>query len=231
MSLEERPCRRGGGADVVSPPSAQPARWLVAAASLAAVLAALNAPAAGAEPSDADWPCIQRLVPALAASQMWAGPPAEGGEEGSSPNGELAQLADRLASRAMPDDEAQTAIDAFADGLAPDERNDQLARLFHDVLQQINQERSQIIAGIKRYTRKQQHLAEKISQDSQRLAGLQPGTTPDAQTQELLEARQWDLRVFEDRQRILTHICEQPVLLEQRAFSLSRAMQARLEPN
>jgi hypothetical protein len=231
MSLEERPCRRGGGADVVSPPSAQPARWLVVAASLAAVLAALSAPAAGAEPSDADWPCIQRLVPALAASQMWAGPPAEGGEEGSSPNGELAQLADRLASRSMPDDEAQAAIDAFANGLAPDERNDQLARLFHDVLQQINQERSQIIAGIKRYTRKQQHLAEKISQDSQRLAGLQPGTTPDAQTQELLEARQWDLRVFEDRQRILTHICEQPVLLEQRAFSLSRAMQARLEPN
>jgi hypothetical protein len=226
MSLEERPCWMVGHADVISGRSAQQARSLLVAASLAAVL---SAPAAAAEPADADWPCIQRLVPQLAASQMWAGPPPEGGENPSSPDGEM--LAHRLASRSMPDDEAQAAIDAFAEGLAPGERNAGLAHLFHDVLQQINQERSQIIAGIKRYTRKQQHLAEKIAQDSRKLANLQPGTTPDAPTQELLEARQWDLRVFEDRQRILTHICEQPVLLEQRAFSLSRAMQARLEPN
>jgi hypothetical protein len=226
MSLEERPCWMVGHADVISGRSAQQARSLLVAASLAAVL---SAPAAAAEPADADWPCIQRLVPQLAASQMWAGPPPEGGENPSSPDGEM--LAHRLASRSMPDDEAQAAIDAFAEGLAPGERNAGLAHLFHDVLQQINQERSQIIAGIKRYTRKQQHLAEKIAQDSRKLANLQPGTTPDAPTQELLEERQWDLRVFEDRQRILTHICEQPVLLEQRAFSLSRAMQARLEPN
>jgi hypothetical protein len=226
MSLEERSCPMRGRVDVISRRSAQQARSLLVAASLAAVL---SAPAAAAEPADADWPCIQRLVPQLAASQMWAGPPPEGGENPSSPDGEM--LAHRLASRSMPDDEAQAAIDAFAEGLAPGERNAGLAHLFHDVLQQINQERSQIIAGIKRYTRKQQHLAEKIAQDSRKLANLQPGTTPDAPTQELLEARQWDLRVFEDRQRILTHICEQPVLLEQRAFSLSRAMQARLEPN
>jgi hypothetical protein len=228
MSLSQSPCRRGGHADAVSPPRA---RSLLIAASLAAVLAALSTPAAAAEPSDADWPCIQRLVPELAASQMWAGPPAEGREGSAGGEGEVAELAHRLAQRSMSDAEAKAAIDAFADGLAPEQRNDQLALLFHDVLQQINQERSQVIAGIKRYTRKQQHLAAKISQDSQQLADLQPGTTPDAQTQELLEARQWDLRVFQDRQRILTHICEQPVLLEQRAFSLSRAMQARLEPN
>ena len=232
MSLEERPCPMGGHADAISRPSAQQARSLIIAAGLLALAAVLSAaPAAAAEPSDADWPCIQRLVPQLAASQMWAGPSAEDGDDVSNPDGDVAQLAHRLASRSMPDDQAQAVIDAFADGLTPEERNDQLAHLFHDVLQQINQERSQVIAGIKRYTRKQQHLAAKISQDSQQLADLQPGTTPDAQTQELLEARQWDLRVFQDRQRILTHICEQPVLLEQRAFSLSRAMQARLEPN
>ena len=45
-----------------------------------------------------------------------------------------------------------------------------------------------------------------------------------------MEARQWDLRVFEDRQRVLRQICEQPVRLEQRAFALSRALQAELEP-
>jgi hypothetical protein len=212
-------------ATVAARPFALRRRSLVVAAVLAALAAA---PVAAAEPSDEDWPCIQRLVPELAVSQMWAGPSPEGGEDPAF-EGETAELAHQLASRSMPVEEAQAAIDRFADSLAPEERNRELARLFADVLQLINQERSQIIAGIKRYTRKQRHLAAKIAQDSQKLADLQPGTTLDAQTQELLEARQWDLRVFEDRRRVLTQICEQPVLLEQRAFSLSRAMQARLE--
>lgn len=190
---------------------------------------AQNAPPA-TESFAPDWPCIQRLVPELAASQMWAGPPAEdNGDPGA--DGEMTQLAHELASRSTPMEEAEAAIDHFAEGLAPEERSGQLAHLFHDVLQQINQERSQIIAGIKRYTVKQQHLAEKIAQDSQKLANVQPGTPPDAQTQELLEARQWDLRVFEDRRQVLRQVCEQPVLLEQRAFALSRAMQARLQPD
>jgi hypothetical protein len=216
-------------AQVSAPRSARRARRLIIVACLAALAAAPGAAlAAGAEPTESDWPCIQRLVPQLAVSQMWAGPIPESGGD-ASPGGEVAQLAHQLASRSMPLAEAEAAIDRFADSLAPDERNPELARLFEDVLQLINQERSQVIAGIKRYTRKQQHLAEKIAQDSQKLADLQPGTTPDAPTQELLEARQWDLRVFEDRRRVLTQVCEQPVLLEQRAFSLSRAMQARLE--
>jgi hypothetical protein len=191
-------------------------------------LAAAPPAAAQAAP---DWPCIQRLVPELAVSQMWAGPPPEGAQSSPEADGEVAQLAHRLASRSMPLEEAEAAIDQFAAGLAPKERNAELARLFRDVLQQINQERSEIIAGIKRYTRKQRSLAEKIAQDSRQLADLQPGTTPDAETRELLSERQWDVRVFEDRRRILTQICEQPVLLEQRAFALSRAVQARLEPD
>jgi hypothetical protein len=219
MSFEQRWFRR-----IARSPAR---RWpsLLAAACLAALAAG---PARAAEPAEVeDWPCIQVLVPELAVSQMWAGPPAEG----RNPNGEgeAAQLAHQLASRSTPVEEAQAAVDRFADSLPPEQRNPALAALFADVLQLINQERSQIIAGIKRYTRKQQHLAEKIAQDSQQLADLQPGTTPDPQTQELLDARQWDLRVFQDRQRVLTQICEQPVLLEQRAFALSRAMQARLE--
>ena len=131
----------------------------------------------------------------------------------------------------MPDDEAQAAIDRFAAGLPAGQRDAQLGLLFDEVLRLINQERSEIIAGIRTYTRKQQHLAAKIAEDSRQLADLQPGTPPDAETQALLDERQWDLRVFDDRRRILTQICEQPVLLEQRAFSLARAMQAELEPN
>jgi hypothetical protein len=198
----------------------------------AALLLASGTPLA-AQPanSDSDWPCVQRLVPELAFSQMWAGPHPDRAKGAASANGEIAELAPRLASRATPDDEAQAAIDRFAASLPAGQRDAQLGLLFDQVLRLINQERSEIIAGIRTYTRKQQHLAAKIAQDSRQLANLQPGTTPDAKTQALRDERQWDLRVFEDRRRILTQICEQPVLLEQRAFSLARAMQAELEPN
>jgi hypothetical protein len=223
MSLEERRCRTRSHTEPMPR-----LRSLLAAAGLAALGVVLASPAAAAEPSDPDWPCIQRLVPELAASQMWAGPAPENGET-ASPGPEVSQLVDKLASRSTPEEEAQKAVEQYADSLAPEERNLALARLFQEVLEQINRERNEIIAGIKRYTRRQQQLADKITQDSQRLADLQPGTTPDPQTQELLEARQWDLRVFEDRNRVLTQICDQPVLLEQRAFFLSRALQARLE--
>jgi hypothetical protein len=201
----------------------------LAIASLFAITAGTSAPLAAAEPDDSDWPCIQRLVPELAASQMWAGPPPDGADDGSRADGGTIQLARQLASRSMPVDQAQAAIDEFAQGVGPEERNAELAHLFHEVLRLINQERGEIIAGIKRYTRKQQHLAEKITQDSQMLANLQPGITPDPATQELLNEREWDLRVFHDRQRVLRQVCDQPVLMEQRAFSLSRAMQAELE--
>jgi hypothetical protein len=160
---------------------------------------------------------------------MWAGPPPPDGQTGE--DARLAALAHSLASRATPLEQAEQAIDQFADSLPAPDRNAQLSRLFAEVLALINQERSQIIAGIKRYTRKQRRLAGKITADSQRLAGVQPGTIPDAETAALLEERQWDLRVFEDRQKAQRQICEQPVLLDQRAFAVSRALQARLAPN
>jgi hypothetical protein len=204
---------------------------LVGACLFAMATGAAPSSARAAEADDPDWPCIQRLVPELAVSQMWAGPAPGGGNDVVGADSETADLARQLAARSMPIDQAQVAIDRFAGGLPPEERNAQLTYLFHEVLQLINQERGEIIGGIKRYTRKQRNLAEKIAQDSQKLANLQPGTTPDAATQELLSEREWDLRVFHDRQRVLTQICEQPVLMEQRAFSLSRAMQAELVPN
>jgi hypothetical protein len=195
---------------------------------LLAGLALAAQPAAGAEP-DPDWPCVQILVPTLAASQMWAGPPLEANEDVPA-DPQRAALAYQLASRATALPELEEELDRFADGLAAQDRNAELAGLFSEALALINQQRSEIIAGIKRYTRKQRRLADKIARDNRQLTGLQPGTVPDAETAELLNERQWDLRVFEDRQHVLRQICEQPVLLDQRAFAVSRIVQARLAP-
>ena len=41
--------------------------------------------------------------------------------------------------------------------------------------------------------------------------------------------RDWDIRIFEDRRQSLVYLCEQPVLLEQRAFALARAIASHME--
>jgi hypothetical protein len=37
------------------------------------------------------------------------------------------------------------------------------------------------------------------------------------------------LRIYDDRNRALRQVCDQPVQLEQRAFALARAIQNRIE--
>ena len=58
---------------------------------------------------------------------------------------------------------------------------------------------------------------------------------PNATDPKLVEQRaaiqqqiDWDSRVFDDRQRLLPVVCEQPRVIEQRVFALSRALQEQL---
>ena len=44
----------------------------------------------------------------------------------------------------------------------------------------------------------------------------------------LKRERDWDIRIFEDRQKSMKYLCDQPVLLELRAFELGHAMAAMI---
>ena len=45
----------------------------------------------------------------------------------------------------------------------------------------------------------------------------------------LIAERDWDVRIYDDRRGSLSYLCEQPVLLEQRAFALARTIVSHLE--
>jgi hypothetical protein len=64
------------------------------------------------------------------------------------------------------------------------------------------------------------------------MRALPSGATPEAaaRRRELQEKLVWDTRIFDERQRSLTYICEQPALLEQRLFALARTIMGHLEP-
>lgn len=180
---------------------------------------------AAATAEDPDWPCVQRLVPEVAAAMIWPGPPLEEAPAEASPA--LERLAGELAARRVPLPEAEQQIEAFAGTLAAGQKDAQLTRLFADTLAIINRDRSSIIQGIRKFAQNQQALAERITAGNDRLSEL--ATERIAERDALMAQRRWDLRLYEDRRDSLTYLCEQPVLLEQRAFALARAIASQLE--
>lgn len=179
-------------------------------------LALLPAPVLGAA-EDPDWPCIQRLVPRITAAQVWGGPdpgPWKGDLE-------VDRLASQLAARATPLAETEKLVERFVEAQPKPEVNDKLTAVMGRALDIINRDRASIIGGIKRFSERQRALAERIRQTR---ATLKASAASTALTNDTAEQLSWDLRLFDEREKSLTYLCEQPVLLEQRAFAIGRTL-------
>lgn len=183
------------------------------------ILTMLPAAARAAASADPDWPCIQRLVPRLTAAQVWGGPePKPSDWQGDI---EVSRLASKLAVRATPIEETEGLVEAFAEAQPKQAVNAKLTALMGRTLELINRDRASIIAGIKRFAARQRALAERIREARATLAA---GDATVAESGERSEQLTWDLRIFDERERSMTYLCEQPVLLEQRAFALGRTI-------
>jgi hypothetical protein len=183
------------------------------------------APAVAATGEDPDWPCVQRLVPKIAPAVIWPGPPIEQVNGPADP--QMDEFARELSARRVPLEEATAQIEAFAASLDDAQKTEQLTRLFVRTLEIINNDRSSIIEGIKEYTRGQRTLAQSINEKNERLIDFPKDQVLERET--LVAERDWDVRIYDDRARSLTYLCEQPVLLDQRAFALARAIAGHLE--
>ncbi len=180
---------------------------------------------AQAAPADPDWPCVQRLLPEIAGGMVWTGMPLD---EVDQPKGDRAfdALSKELAARRVPIEEAEQQITDYA-GKLGENGPEALAALFKATLEIINDDRASIINGIKKFSRGQRLLADKINAKNQELEKIDRSDVlaRDAAVAE----RDWDIRIFEDRRNSLVYLCEQPVLLEQRAFALARSLASHLK--
>jgi hypothetical protein len=179
-----------------------------------------------AQLADPEWPCIQRRVPELSIGQMWQGPlPAE--DAAAAPEAEA--LARSLAPRRVSVEDVAAAVEAPLQQVAPDERPSWLAGLFAAILDRINAERGEVIAGIGRYAARQQAIALAIEAMEDDLVTLE--RAPEAERdmdriEELRDSLAWETRIYKERAQSLTYVCEAPVLLEKRAFAIGRALSA-----
>lgn len=172
-------------------------------------------------PDDA-WPCEQVLQPALSAAAIWAGPDPQEAMQTWQAMPDVAALTGGIAPRWVEMDAAQSRIKAFAQSLEPSEKAARLTALFAGLFQRIDAERSAIIQGVGKYHRRQEALAQRIAGN---WAALEATPQPDAETAQAIRRQlDWDARIFDERQRLLPQMCEQPGLLERRLFALARAI-------
>ena len=193
---------------------------------LAVLIACLVAgPALAASGTDPTWPCIQPKQPRLSLGQVWAGPVPDQAVLSLAADPRIADLADRLEQRRLPIEQAETDIADFA----RDADAARLTALMQAIFDRIESERSALIAGIARYGQKQVALAKMIEDRRSRMARLEAEENPDFDAMDAEEkALDWDQRIFTERQKSLTYVCETPVILEQRVFALARAIASHL---
>jgi hypothetical protein len=199
----------------------------VACAAFVLVLACPSALAA--DPRYPDWPCAQAKVPEISLAAVWAGPPLDdvGGKWKDDPR--TASLVARLAARRTPLDEAEKLIGDVLTGSAA-EKQEKGKTLFAGLFDTLNAQRSAIMTGLERTTRKQREAADKIRADTLTLHALQDAPTPEpAKIEELANQLAWETRIFEDRRRVIRFVCEAPVAIEQRLFALGRTIQQGME--
>ncbi|MEP3668236.1 MAG: hypothetical protein ABJN42_16040, partial [Roseibium sp.] len=137
---------------------------------------------------------------------------------------QAAELAALLAQRRITLEEAGAAVQAFASG---DENPDpvQMAAIFARVFDALGGIRLRIIRGIEDYSLKQIALSDKIDRVRSEMRALENSETPDFDRIDALEEQlDWDERIFRDRSKSLTYVCETPVLIEKRLYALAQIL-------
>lgn len=201
-------------------------RNLCLAATIAATQASAQQPVA-----DPDWPCIQRLVPVVSATTIWDGPALDELAQDWRQAPEVARLVNRVTAPLVDRQNVEKAIEDFAAGLAPGQRNQTLTLLFAGVLETMNKDRAKLIDGIKRYSRDQASRASRLDQDLTELVQLEEETGDAAlrQRRQLEKKIQITQRVFDERERAIEYLCGRPVAVEQRLGSLARIISMQLD--
>jgi len=182
-----------------------------------------------ADPRYPDWPCAQAKVPEISLAAVWAGPPLDDDDAKWKNDAKVSALVSKLAARRTPLEEAEKAITEFLTGSAA-EKITTGKLLFAGLFDSLNAQRSSVLNGLERVTRKQREAADKIRSDTLALQALQGASPPDQpKIDELSNQLVWETRIFEDRRRVIKFVCEVPTAIDQRLFALGRLIQQEME--
>jgi hypothetical protein len=196
---------------------------------LAVAFAASATAAHAADPRYPNWPCAQAKVPEISLAAVWAGPALDDAETKWKDDSKVSALVSKLAARKTPLDEAEKSVKEFLAASAAD-KTANAKLLFAGLFDTLNAQRSQVMSGLERVSRKQREAADKIREETIQLQAMQDATPRDdtkvdAMSNQLI----WETRIFEDRRKVVRFVCEVPTTIDQRLFALGRVIQQEME--
>ena len=187
--------------------------------------ASVTQPAFALDPRYPDWPCQQLKVPEISIASVWTGPSIEAADREKPADPKEAELVSRLAARRTPIEDARKLIADYVVGTS-EEKQQKAKTLFAALYSTLNAQRNQVMNGIERFSRKQKAMAEDIREKAQKMRETQDKPDADqAQSNELASQLSWQTRIFEDRRKSTSYVCDVPVLIEKRLFDLGSAIQ------
>ncbi|WP_426442162.1 hypothetical protein [Bradyrhizobium genosp. P] len=181
-------------------------------------------PSRALDPRYPDWPCQQLKVPGISIASVWNGPSVEG-IDAKPADAKEADLVTRLAARRTPIEDAKKLIADYLAGTDA-EKLEKAKMLFAALYSTLNAQRDEVMNGIERFSRKQKSAADDIRAEAQKLRDIQD--KPDAsqaETEDLASRLAWQTRIFEDRRKSTSYVCDVPVQIEKRLFDLGGAIQ------
>jgi hypothetical protein len=200
---------------------------LLALAAMAAALAGSGAQAADSR--FPDWPCQQIKVPSLSVAAMWSGPSIDDVGDAWQHDSAIADLVATLSARRTPLDQAEKLIGDFLKGGGA-EQQQKAKLLFAGLFDTLGRERSTVMDGIERFSRKERTNAAQIRAEAAELRTEQSAPSPDpAKIDDLTNKVTWETRIYEEQRKTINYVCEVPQTIERRLFALSRAIQQALD--
>lgn len=185
--------------------------------------------ARAADPRYPNWPCTQAKVPEISLAAVWAGPALDDAETRWKNDTKITALVAKLSARKTPMDEAAKLVKDFLAASSAD-KTANAKLLFAGLFDTLNAQRSQVMNGLERVSRKQREAADKIREEAVQLQALQSATPRDeAKVEALSNELIWKTRIFEDRNKVVRFVCEVPTTIDQRLFALGRVIQQEME--
>jgi hypothetical protein len=193
-----------------------------------AIVACWTPSALALDPRYPDWPCQQLKVPGISIANVWTGPAIEPTDTAKPIDAKEAELVSRLAARRTAMEDARQLVADYVVGTDA-EKQEKAKTLFAALYVTLSSQRDQVMNGIERFSRKQKAMADSIRAETQKLREMQDKATADqAQNEDLASQLAWQTRIFEDRRKSTSYVCDVPVLIEKRLFDLGKAIQDTL---
>lgn len=185
---------------------------------ISALAASFIAPVSSASSTeiDVEWPCIQGYVEEVAVGVVWPEPIEENILGSWLKDKELKKVVNDFGALEVFDEPARSRLQTFAESVSEDQRIQIYSQVADGIVYRFNQRRSDYLKGIRKFTRQQIVMSEKVQSHLNELVSLE--NKKDAESikriTELKETTEWQQRIFDRRESAIRLLCETPVELE-----------------